>query len=84
MNERSYTRTAPPPLIGLHDVQSNIYTFILIAANYKKSNLQYLGVASNSIVNNSIRRSSFLNNNRFSDGQVISRILRSPELLLPH
>jgi len=49
-----------------------------------KKNLQYLDVAGNSIVTNSMRRSSFLNNNRFSDGQEISRTVRNPHILLPH
>jgi len=70
--------------ICLNDLQGNRYTLIFIAAYYKENNLQYLGVAGNSIVTNSMKWSSLLNNNLFSDGQEIPRILRNPELLLPH
>ena len=70
--------------LGLHDVQSNSYTFILIAANYKNNKSQYLRLADNSIVTNTMWRSSFLNNNRFSDRQEISRILWNPVLPLSH
>ena len=73
---------APP--IHLHDVQSNSYTFIFRAVNYKQNNLQYLGVDGNSTVTNSMSCSLFRINDRFSDGQEISQILRNPDLLLPH